>query len=534
VLLAENRVVITDFGIAKLIGDAQLTMSGTIVGSPAYIAPEQVNGAASTPASDLYSLGATLYTAVEGRPPFEGPDVMATLAALLTRDPEPPVRAGRLTGLLTAMLRKDPAQRPTADQIAHVLAGGGGDEETFRAPAVMYPAGPPVTPSSSQPGGRGVRRRTMLLAGGGAVAAIGIGASVWYFGSRESGEQNGANTGSGSPQGPTDRQSDSADESGAAGPGNSAEPGRPVEFTDHIQLTGHEQGVSSLAFSPDGKLLASCDGDLSYEGPIALLWDAASGKQVATLVGPPGTGGASVDAVTFSPDGTLLAAGGNFLGDSTRLWNVADRKLIGPLADSHSIMNSLAFSPDGKIVAGVAHTGNITLWDVATRQIKIGIPDGDGSRNVVFSPDGKLLASGGPGGEVRLSEASNGRTVHTITDVTGADVSFSPDGKTLAVTDYDGTNSLRIWDVATGRSQAVFDRTEDVVLASVRFSPDGKTLAAWGLGNIIQLWDVASRRVRAVVLGAADKVNTVVFDRAGTRIACGAQDKIIRIWNLTS
>jgi len=540
VLLAGDRVVITDFGIARLMGDVQLTVSGAIVGSPAYMAPEQANSQQSTPASDLWSLGATLYTALEGHPPFEGPDFVATLAALLTSDPKPPMHAGRLTGLLNALLRKDPSQRPTADQVAAYLAGGDGG---MGARPVLAPgAGPQWDPPHaaalpgdySQTGRAGVRRRTLLLAAGGALAAIGVPSAVWYLNSRDADEkdQGGDDADSAGDSGQGGGQGGGGHSSAADEPGGAAESDWPVQITEHIQLAGHRNPVTTIAFSPDDKLLASGDGELN-EGPTTRLWDPESGKLVATLVGPPGLGGASADAVAFSPDGKLLAAGGNFLGDSTRLWRVADRKLVGALADSGSIMKSLAFSPDGTIVAGVTHTGSVTLWDVASRQVKIGLPDGDGFRNVVFSPDGTLLANSGKGKDVRLSEVATGKTIRSISDATGSDVSFSPDGKTIAVADADGTRSLRLWDVATGNSRAAFDRTEDFVNTSALFSPDGKTLASWGLGNVIQLWDVEARRVRAVLLGASANVNTVVFDSGGTRIASGGHDKTIRIWKLT-
>lgn len=528
VLLAGDRVVLTDFGIARLIGDAQLTTSGMIMGSPAYMAPEQANSQPSTPASDLWSLGALLYAAVEGRPPFEGPDVMATLAALLTRDPRPPVRAGHLTELLSALLRKDPAQRPTADQVAAFLAGANRGVAAVNAPLPAHGPGA---------GQGGTRRRTMLLAGGGALAAIGIPSAVWFL-TRDS-EEKGRSpaTTNGDAGARAGAQSDVADEGGgtteqSAATEQAGAPEQPVELTEHIQLTGHNQQITSVVFSPDGTLLASGDGELT-EGPTARLWDAESGQLVATLVGPPGTGGASATAVAFSPDGKLLAAGGNFLGDSTRLWDVADRKIVGTFAQSGSIMKSLAFSPDGKTLAGVTHGGATTLWDVASQQVKIGLPDCDGFRNVVFSPDGKLLANGGKGHEIRLSDAANGRTVRSLTDATGDHVDFSPDGKTLAVADSDGTYSLRLYDVATGDSTAAFDRDDDNVITSVMYSPDGKTIASWGLGNIIQLWDVANRRVRAVLIGAADMVETVAYHPKGTSVAAGGDDKTIRVWKLT-
>jgi WD40 repeat protein/fructose-specific component phosphotransferase system IIB-like protein len=516
VLLSGDRVVLTDFGIARLMSDAHLTMSGALVGSPAYMAPEHANSQPSTPASDLWSLGATLYAAVEGHPPFEGADVMVTLAAVLTQEPRPPMRAGRLTELLTALLRKDPAGRPTADQVAAYLADGSAGMD---APTGAMPVERP-----------GTRRRTVLLAGAAAVAAVGIPAGLWYFGLRDPDDKGDSSSpGSGGEAGKGIKERSAAAEADATTV--SAEEVRPVEITKHIQLTGHRQLVTSVAFSPDGKLLASGDGELN-DGPTARLWDAKSGELITELVGPPGVGGASANAVAFSPDGTLLAAGGNFLGDSTRLWRVADREVVGALAQSRSIMHSLDFSPDGRTVVGVTHTGSVTLWDVESRQVKIGLPDNDGFRNVTFSPDGKLIATGGKGGEIRLSDAETGQTVHTITDATGDFVSFSPDGKTLAATDADGTYSLRLFDVASGESKVAYDRADDLVLTSVLFSPDGKTLVSWGLGNTVQLWDLATRRVRAVLIGASDQVNSVAYDPSGDRIAAGGDDRTIRIWDL--
>ncbi|WP_199747636.1 serine/threonine-protein kinase [Actinomadura sp. WAC 06369] len=122
VLLGDDgRVVLTDFGIADLDGDPALTRTGTVVGSPGYIAPERLDGRGADGRSDLFSLGATLYTAVEGRSAFGRPSDAATVAATLTEPPPRPRRAGPLRPLLAGLLRKDPAARPDAERAAAAL-----------------------------------------------------------------------------------------------------------------------------------------------------------------------------------------------------------------------------------------------------------------------------------------------------------------------------------------------------------------------------------------------------------------------------
>ncbi|SDQ47095.1 protein kinase domain-containing protein [Thermostaphylospora chromogena] len=122
VLLTESgRVVLTDFGIAKAEGDATLTKTGMVIGSPGYTAPERARGEYSGPESDLWSLGATLYFAVEGRPAYERRTIAETLAALMTENADPPTQAGPLRGVLEAMLEKDYRERLPAARAAAML-----------------------------------------------------------------------------------------------------------------------------------------------------------------------------------------------------------------------------------------------------------------------------------------------------------------------------------------------------------------------------------------------------------------------------
>ncbi|WP_457028862.1 protein kinase domain-containing protein [Kitasatospora sp. P5_F3] len=144
-----GRVVLLDFGIATFEGSTELTRPGDLVGSPDYLAPERAQGERPGPASDLWGLGATLYAAVEGESPFRRSSPITTLAAVVG-DPLPePRRAGALGPVLAALMAKDPADRPGADQALRMLAEvtAGHTLEIKAAPAPR----PQVEPTQSVP-----------------------------------------------------------------------------------------------------------------------------------------------------------------------------------------------------------------------------------------------------------------------------------------------------------------------------------------------------------------------------------------------
>ncbi|MEV0974939.1 serine/threonine-protein kinase [Microtetraspora glauca] len=203
VLLDEDgRAMLADFGIAVPTasperageagdaGQAEPTASFASAGSPGYAAPERLSGAPTTPASDLWSLGATLYTAVEGRAPFQRDLPAAVVAAVLFHDPPAPMRAGPVLGpLLLAMLAKDPAARPSPETVRETLRGiasrGGTTREmTVGVPSPHPPTAPPTAPPtlsvpSASPQTPPARRKPALIAGGALLALVATGAVGW-------------------------------------------------------------------------------------------------------------------------------------------------------------------------------------------------------------------------------------------------------------------------------------------------------------------------------------------------------------------
>ncbi|MFF1417247.1 serine/threonine-protein kinase [Streptomyces sp. NPDC058280] len=203
VLLArDGGVLLTDFGIAAIEGDSTITRTGELVGSIDYLAPERVRGGDPGPASDLWSLGATLYTAVQGNSPFRRTSPISTMQAVVTEEPRYPDQAGPLAPVIAALLCKDPEGRPgvaeTERMLREVLEGRppteahaylptrvmpDGDRQGVSAqlpPAVTVPSAVPAPlPASSAPGRGGRWRRTVVavviaavLGGGAGFAAL--------------------------------------------------------------------------------------------------------------------------------------------------------------------------------------------------------------------------------------------------------------------------------------------------------------------------------------------------------------------------
>jgi WD40 repeat protein/subtilase family serine protease len=289
---------------------------------------------------------------------------------------------------------------------------------------------------------------------------------------------------------------------------------------------GHAGEVTSVAFSPDGSLIASGSDDRTIK-----LWRVSDGALVRTLTGH--TGG--VTSVAFSPDGRLLASGSG-LGDRTiRLWRVSDGALVRTLTGHTDWVNSVAFSPDGSLLASGSRDRTIRLWRVSDGALVATLTGHTGGvTSVAFSPDGSLIASGSGDNTIKLWRVSDGALVATLighTDWVNS-VAFSPDGSLLASGSRDRT--IRLWRVSDGALVATLIGHTDWV-NSVAFSPDGSLIASGSGDNTIKLWRVSDGALVATLTGHTDSVYSVAFSPDGSLIASGSGrgDRTFRLWRVS-
>jgi WD40 repeat protein/beta-lactamase regulating signal transducer with metallopeptidase domain len=299
---------------------------------------------------------------------------------------------------------------------------------------------------------------------------------------------------------------------------------------------GHGLAVSSVAWSPDGKLALSG----SYDTTVR-LWDVATGKEIRRFQGHD----AKVQSVAFSPDGRYGLSGG--YDSNVILWELASGKELRRfhpqwppelpgVNDFRNRIKSVAFSPDGHRIAAGGENGRIGIWETQTGKEPVNLQLGTGVQSVAFSPDGKLLAAGCFDGSVRLWDAASFKEIRRLGGHSGwvLHVAFSPDGRRLASSGEDGT--VRYWDLGTGKVLSVH-QAHKAKVECIAFSPDGRHLATASFDKNIRILKVDGEVREGGAYDAPplhdSPVLSVAFSPDGRFLLSGGDDNVLRLWSLT-
>ncbi|MER6004221.1 WD40 repeat domain-containing serine/threonine protein kinase [Nonomuraea angiospora] len=498
VLLEGDRVVLTDFGISTLEGDAPLTRSGALLGTPSFMSPEQVHGGPATAQSDLWSLGATLYTAVEGHPPFSGTTPGSVFVAIATERPDPTHHAGPLVAVLDGLLCKDPTVRLTAqatrDKLTHLAAAQETPQPTFGRSSKTGTGPPP----SGVPQRRGPRTLRTLPALGLIVTLVGISAAltIWLQ----------------SPPSPVQNR-----------------------FPRLAWLSESEADWGSgLALSPDGTTLA-----VGTRTGVE-FWDVATRRKLGDTVEI--SGAHRVDELVYSPDGKKLAVLNYGLGGrQLHLWDAVGRKPDGPALMSGGEILGVAFSPDGRTISATSTERSWTeLWAVASRR-PVGTPVKTEPLAVSITfldPGGKLFVSDGP----EVWDAATGRKHRRQFPITpcsnsGSPSALAPDGQTMVMMSFQ-ERQLCFYSTKTytqiGLTREV---PEEAKMGPVAFSRDGAILASGG--KTVRLWNT---RTFEQIGPDMTPVETKVVSRDGDRVAITPDGNVlisltsagVEFWDISS
>ena len=294
-------------------------------------------------------------------------------------------------------------------------------------------------------------------------------------------------------------------------------------------LQKHHSPVPSVAFSPDGALLASG----SQDGTVR-VWQVADDQrfgQAPLHTLKVSTGGQEAGYshdVAFSPDGTVLAFG---LPDgSVRLWQMSDGALLHTLEGQSGKVCSLAFSPNGRVLAAGTWDGPINLWR-ATDGTLLRTMEGHtgGVVSMVFSPDGTTLASTSLDGPTKLWDTTNATLIHEL-ETPAASIAFSPDGSMLATAGA-ADDQRRLWSTDDWKPTQKLESARGG-MGNVDFSPDGKLLAAGNAWYEVCWWRVADGALLRTAKGHTDSVNSVAFSPDGKILASGSLDGTVKLWRV--
>lgn len=509
---ASGNCLLTDFGISKIVeSSAKFTATGNLIGTPAYMSPEQAKGLVVDRRSDLYALGVILYEMATGQVPYSAETPLAVVIKHIN-DPLPPPRMVQpnlpetVERVILKSLAKDPTERYTsaAEMVAALQIGmeSPTSQAAVSTSAETAPMPPPIT------------------------GPVSVGAAA----------------------------------SSISAPPVSISPLAPAPTKASQGIPVWVLGVAGVAV-----LALIGAGVLFSAGPLMLALMATSTPTITpTFTSPPPTATSAptltptplptatpiptpdvglfvelgrwqapgeVRSLAWSPDGTRLALG---LNDSTvRILDAATGSEQVKLDEDELPVLRVAWSPDGRRLAFGGDDGVLRIWNAETGAVEFALTGhSDNMLNVAWSPDGTRLVSTGDDFIVRVWDAVNGQPLQVLTGHSGSvwGAVWAPDGSRFATSGFDG--QIRIWDAATGQELYVLEGRQDWVM-SLSWSTDGTRLASAGTNGLVRIWDPdTGMEVGSVSNPEKGWLWSVVWSPSGGQVVTGGKDGLVRVWDV--
>jgi WD40 repeat protein len=495
---AKQEPYVSDFGSAiQFDKDSGLTQTRTIVGTPAFLAPEVARAGSrhSTVGADIYGLGAILYYVLTGRPPFATSSLVETLRALQEDAPLPPkafnsVIPKDLETICLRCLEKDPSRRyATAQELSDDLS-----RFLRHEPIMARPIGPLAK------SWRWARRKPVvagLLAALSLALFLGVAGVFWQWRRAQAGER-------------------------AA---------RRSQYVADMNMIQKEWDAGNLAGAQ--RLLAGYrhqPGSTDLRGfEWRYLWRLCRDESQFQFTNLPGP----VRSLALYPDGRTLAVAST---NTIQFVNVTQNRYLGFLASTNGTITALAISTrQTQLLAAAESAGLIEVWDaISKRSVARFVSRSSGISSLAFSPDGKYLASAGFDNTLdlwNLALRTNAWHRTTFTGVPVQTLAFASDSTVLVSGGGEMGNAL-VWDLKTGGSLQPFPQVHTAWTWTIAFSPDGRTMATSGNDSRVVLWDFSKHRQIGPSLEMKNPVSTVTFFNDGRRVAAACADGAIRICDI--
>jgi serine/threonine protein kinase len=541
-LLGESQqVLLSDFGIALMAQSTHYQNTQEVIGTAAYMAPEQLQGKPRR-ASDQYSLGIVVYEWICGDRPFHGSFTEIYSQHMFV--PPPPLHE-KVPGLPPAVeevvftaLAKDPQQRFSSVQaFAKALeqACQSAQDASFvwqneplettiapippsqhiwpttlassSAQAEQQDVMPPTQPIEPQFSKHLISRRALMLGIAGLVVAGG--SITWLALSRSS---SGSAVRTTSTVAPVRIHTPSPT------------PTSPPLGTTLYTYGSFTSKIRVLAWSPDGKRIGGGSDDYTVQ-----VWDATTGKTVTIYRGH----SSFVEGVSWSPDSKRIASGS---ADATvQIWEPNTGNLIYTYHGHSLWVNRISWSPNGKYIASGEQSGigghvvQVRVWEVSTgNTITIYRGHTNGVFSVAWSPDGTRIASCGYDGTLQIWEALTGKIIAGYRSNTFLfSLSWSPDSKHIVVGGY--TPSVWVLDVSTGSIVYTYTGHTDYV-GDVAWSPDNTRIAAGSGDQTVHLFNAANGNRIYIYKGQAGHIDALTWSPNGKLIASGSNNGSTQVW----